>query len=337
MTHLPALAGLVLLTAASGLAGLSLGAFPIPVADAIAGALSPQQGEVLWSIRVPRLLLAGLVGAGMAVSGAALQGLFRNPLADPGLMGISLGAALAVGVLIVFAGSFAGDFFAGYGPLLAFAAAAFAGGVLTCLVIFRIARIGGRVSVSHMLLAGIAVNAIAAAGIGLINYVSDDQQLRTLVFWMMGSLNGAMWPSAVIGAGLIVPGIILLFRQAAALNILQLGEEESRYLGLAPDRIKRRVVTGIALCVGTAVALSGAIGFIGLVVPHLIRLTAGPDHRALLPLSALLGASLLMIADTLARTLVSPAEMPVGILTSLIGGPYFLWLLTRQYRPGITP
>jgi len=317
----------------SFITALSVGAFPVPVFDLLTGNLTGQQQAVLFSIRLPRVFLAGLVGAGLAVCGASLQGLFRNPLADPQLIGVSSGAALAVAVMIVFVSALG---LPALFSIFALSFAAFLGGLATCFIIFKIACISGRVSVAHMLLAGIAISAIAFSGIGFLSYISDDQQLRAITFWTMGSLGGALWPSVAVCALIVVPSCIWLFRQSRALNIMQLGEEESRYLGINPESVKNQIIIAIALCVGACVSVSGIIGFVGLVVPHLIRLSIGPDHRQLLPLSALLGAALLVIADTLSRTIVSPAEMPVGILTALIGGPYFLWLLMRQYNKGLT-
>ena len=325
--------GITLLLACCVLTSLSVGAFSIPFFDILAGSLNDQQEAVLYSIRLPRILLAGLVGAGLAVSGAALQGLFRNPLADPQLIGVSSGAALAVALTIVFIGTIE---LAGFITLFALSGAAFLGGLVTCLLIFKIASISGKISVAHMLLAGIAISAIAFSGIGFLSYISDDQQLRAITFWTMGSLGGALWSQVAICAVFVIPCCFALFRQGQALNILQLGEEESRYLGIEPEKVKNRAILAIALCVGVCVSVSGIIGFVGLVIPHLIRLSIGPDHRHLLPLSALLGAALLVVADTIARTAVAPAEMPVGILTALIGGPYFLWLLTKQYKKGFT-
>ena len=182
-----------------------------------------------------------------------------------------------------------------------------------------------------LLLAGIAINAIAMAGTGFLTYLSDDQQLRALTFWTMGSLGGALWPAVAVVATVVVPAILVLIRNAGEINILLLGEEEARHLGVDSDRLKLIIVLCAAFSVGAAVAVSGIIGFVGLVVPHLIRLTIGPDHRVLIPASAVLGGILLVVADTFARTLVAPAEMPVGILTSMIGGPFFLWLLFKQY------
>lgn len=324
--QLPALALLGILLGLMLLLAALTGAVPISTGALLSGTLSEQQEAVLYSIRLPRILLAALVGAVLAVSGAALQGLFRNPLADPGLIGIASGAALAAAAMIVLTGPLRGVF-----GLYGLAVAAFAGGLLTCLLIFRFARRHGSFSVTCMLLAGIAINALAGAATGFLTYLSDDQQLRTLTFWTMGSLGGALWPMVLVCGSVAVPVLVILIRSARALNVLLLGEDEARHLGVNAEALKRRIVICTALSVGAAVAVSGIIGFVGLVVPHLIRLAIGPDHRILMPASALLGAVLLTGADTLARTLLAPAELPVGILTSLIGGPMFLWLLSRQY------
>ena len=304
----------------------SIGAISVSIPSLLNGDLSEQQEAVLFHIRIPRILLAMLVGAALAVSGAAMQGLFRNPLADPGLIGISSGAALAVAIVIVLAGASAGVL-----GLYGLSIAAFAGGLATSMLIFHFAQLTGTFSVTYMLLAGIAINALAAAGVGFLTYLSDDQQLRSLTFWTMGSLGGALWLAVTVAATVILPAIYFLFRNAREINILLLGEHEARHLGVDSGRLKLVIIVCTALSVGAAVAVSGIIGFIGLVVPHLMRLTIGPDHRLLLPASALFGALLLLIADTVSRTVVSPAEMPVGILTSLIGGPFFLWLLVKQY------
>lgn len=304
---------------------ISIGATSIPVLSIINGELSESQLNVLSVIRLPRVLLACVVGAALAVSGAAMQGLFRNPLADPGLIGISSGAALAVAATIVIIGPVTGLF-----GLYGISVAAFIGGSATALLIFQFAHITGTFSVTYMLLAGIAINALAGAGTGLLTYLSSDEQLRTLTFWTMGSLGGALWPAVIVVMTVIVPSTLLLIKHAKQLNLLLLGEQEAHYLGVNTQRLKMIVIVTTALSVGAAVAVSGIIGFVGLVVPHLIRLSIGPDHRLLIPASALLGAILLVIADTIARTVVAPAEMPVGIITSLIGGPFFLWLLLNN-------
>ena len=303
-----------------------IGAFPIPALSLLQANLSPQEQAVLTSIRLPRVLLAVIVGAALAVSGAALQGLFRNPLADPGLIGISSGAALAVALMIVSIGPLPGIL-----GLYGLSLAAFIGGLITSVIIFRFAGLTGTSSVTYILLAGIAINALASAGTGFLAYLSDDQELRTLTFWTMGSLGGALWPGVLICASLVIPATFMLYRNAQRLNILLLGESEARHLGVDSERLKRNIIICTAISVGAAVAVSGIIGFVGLVIPHLIRLTLGPDHRLLIPASALLGAIILIIADTVSRTLLAPAEIPVGIFTSLIGGPFFLWLLVKQY------
>jgi iron complex transport system permease protein len=304
----------------------SIGPISISLAELLTGTLTNQDIAILWSIRLPRVFLAVIVGASLAVSGAAMQGLFRNPLADPGLIGIASGAALAVSLFIVVGGLFNGTL-----GLYALSIAAFTGGLITCLLIFRFAQLNSEFSVTYMLLAGIAINAIAGAGIGILTFISDDQQIRVITIWMMGSIGGAVWPAVIVATTIIITALFLLITNARALNILLLGEDEAMYLGVDSKRVKRTIIICTALSVGAAVAVSGIIGFIGLVVPHLIRLTIGPDHRLLLPASAVMGGLLLVVADTFARTVMSPAELPVGLITSLIGGPFFLWLLMKQY------
>lgn len=289
--------------------------------------LSQAEQTILYAIRLPRILLAMIVGAALGISGAALQGLFRNPLADPSLIGIASGAALAVALTIVLAGT--GAHILG---LYGLSIVAFAGALLTSWIIFRIATIRGRFSVTHMLLAGIAINALVAAATGFLTYISSDQQLRLFTFWTMGSLDGALWSGVFVAASIVLPVVWILMRNARALNILVLGEEEAHHLGVDSVRLKRVVIVCTALSVGAAVSLCGIIGFVGLVVPHLIRLLCHSDHRMVLPGAAILGALLLVAADTLARIVLLPAEIPVGIVTSLIGAPFFLWLLVRQYR-----
>ena len=324
--QLPALLLLLIVLLITAAAAALIGAFPIPALALLQANLTPQEQAVLSSIRLPRVLLAVIVGAALAVSGAALQGLFRNPLADPGLIGIASGAALAVALMIVIIGPLPGIL-----GLYGLSIAAFMGGLLTSIVIFRFAGLTGASSVTYILLAGIAINALASAGTGFLAYLSDDQELRSLTFWTMGSLGGALWPGVLICASLVIPATFVLYSNAQRLNILLLGESEARHLGVDSERLKRNIIICTAISVGAAVAVSGIIGFVGLVIPHLIRLTLGPDHRLLIPASALLGAIILIIADTVSRTLLAPAEIPVGIFTSLIGGPFFLWLLIKQY------
>lgn len=288
-----------------------------------------QHEAVLMTIRLPRVLLAVLVGGGLAVSGAAMQGLFRNPLADPGLVGVSSGAALAAVAVIVLGATWLPDASRLLGPFT-LPLAAFAGGVGTTLLVYRVARIAGRTVVATLLLTGIAVNALAGAGIGLLTFVATDEALRNITFWSLGSLSGGTWSAVGVVATCIVPAAWLLTRGAAALNVMLLGEMEAGHLGVHVERVKRINVVLVGLTVGAAVAVTGIIGFVGLVVPHLLRLLVGPDHRYVMPGSVLFGAVLLLGADLLARTLVTPAELPIGIVTAALGAPFFLWLLMRQ-------
>ena len=284
---------------------------------------------VVLNIRLPRVLLGLLVGAALAVSGALMQGLFRNPLADPGLVGVSSGAGLAAATTIVL-----GDrFLAGTMMKLPFAAlpvGAFCGGLITTLALYLIATRGGRTSVATMLLAGVALGAMAGALTGLLSFISDDRQLRDLTFWSLGSLGGASWTKLSVVAPIILPLLLLMPLLARGLNGLMLGEAEAYHLGIPVQRIKALAILLVALAVGASVASAGMVGFVGIVVPHLIRLSVGPDHRLLLPLSALGGAMLLVGADIVARLIVVPAELPIGIVTATIGAPFFLWLLLRR-------
>lgn len=285
---------------------------------------------VLLEIRAPRVALGVLVGAGLAITGATIQGLFRNPLADPGLIGVSSGAALAAVTVIVLGATILQGLSTALGaytlPL-----AAFAGSLLVTGLVYRLANIEGRTDIATMLLAGIAINALMGAATGLLTYAANDAQLRTLTFWSMGSLGSATWTQVITSLPLILVPVMILPFFAPALNAVLLGEAEAGHLGFNLERIKLIIIVLVAMIVGTAVALTGVIGFVGLVIPHLLRLAFGPDHRLLLPASALLGASLLLLADLIARTVVTPAELPIGIITAILGGPFFLWLLNR-YR-----
>ncbi|WP_430012753.1 FecCD family ABC transporter permease [Metapseudomonas otitidis] len=330
--------GLSLLLLVALWLSLALGPVSLPL-DATLRALLrlvgvPLDGEgleqaelILAQIRLPRTLLGLAVGAVLAVSGVAMQGLFRNPLADPGLVGVSSGAGLGAAVAIV-GGAALGGLPEALAPYL-LSISAFAGGFLITALVYRLGRRDGQTSVVTMLLAGIALNALAFATIGLFTYLADDATLRTLTFWNLGSLNGAsyarLWPLLVV----VLAVIAWLPRRASALNALLLGESEARHLGFDVERLKGELVFCTALGVGAAVAASGLIGFIGLVVPHLVRLLAGPDHRVLLPASALAGASLILFSDLAARLVLSPAELPIGIVTALVGAPFFLYLLLR--------
>ena len=275
------------------------------------------------------MLLSVVVGAGLAVSGAVMQGLFRNPLADPGLVGVSSGAALGAATAIVLGAALGAPAAGALGPFLV-AAAAFAGGLATTFVVYRIATARGRTSVTTMLLAGIAINALCGAGVGVLVLFADDGQLRDLTFWTLGSLGGATWAALGVAAPLVGAAVVASPWLARALDALLLGEAEARHLGIRTDRVTAVAVTLSALAVAAATAVAGLIGFVGLVAPHLVRLLLGPGHRALLPGSALAGAALLVLADLAARTVLAPAEVPIGIVTAVAGAPFFLALLLRS-------
>lgn len=330
---------LVLLVLAVAVASLGTGAIAIPV-DRVArllwlgragAALDPaltRDAVIVFDLRLPRTLVGLMVGAGLAVAGALLQGLFRNPLADPALVGVSSGSALAAAAVIVLGHRF----MAGPGllPFQVLPAASFVGALAATILLYAIGTRQGRTSIATMLLAGIALAALASAGTGFLAFLSDDRQLRDLSFWTLGSLGGATWTKlAVIGPmiGLVLASVPFLAR---ALNALVLGEAEAFHLGIPVERVKRLAILAVAVSVGAAVATAGLIGFVGLVVPHMVRLVVGPDHRVLLPASALLGGALLVAADMVARIVVAPAELPIGIVTAFIGAPYFLWLLLRR-------
>ncbi|MDN6297189.1 MAG: iron ABC transporter permease [Halomonas sp.] len=334
-----ALAALALVSAATLVLSTTVGPMSIMWQDSLRVLLGlgsagggAHLDTIITSIRLPRAILGMLVGAALAASGAAIQGLFRNPLADPGLIGVSGGAALAAVSVIVLGGTTLGPLIAWMGPY-SLMLAAFAGGFVTTLLVARIAtsRSGGT-STSTLLLGGIAINIITGSGVGLFTYMADDAQLRTLTFWSMGSLGGAMWEVVLAAGSLIVLALVLLPRLARPLNALLLGESEARHLGIDVNRVKYRVMLLSALAVGAAVAAAGMVGFVGLIVPHLVRMTLGPDHRYLLPASALLGGLFLVVADMLARSLIAPAELPIGLLTSMIGGPFFIALILVQGR-----
>lgn len=317
---------------------LALGPVSLPLLDTLRATLRligvPINGDgleqaelILGQIRLPRTLLGLAVGGVLALSGVAMQGLFRNPLADPGLVGVSSGASLGAAIAIVGGSSFGGlpDAF---GPYL-LSICAFLGGLGVTALVYRLGRRNGQTSVAVMLLAGIALTALAGSTVGLFTYLADDATLRTLTFWNLGSLNGAsyarLWPLLFV----TVAVSLWLPRRASALNALLLGESEANHLGINVEGLKRELVFCTALGVGAAVAAAGMIGFVGLVVPHLVRLLAGPDHRVLLPASVLAGAALLLFADLIARLALAPAEMPIGIVTAFLGAPFFLYLLLR--------
>ncbi len=292
---------------------------------------SSLQESTLIDIRLPRIALGLLVGAALGISGASMQGLFRNPLADPSLVGVSSGAALAATTVVIVGDAVSFKLPSIFG-LFAFPLAAFVGALVTTLIIYRLSTIAGQTAVATLLLAGIAINAIAQAFSGFLTFYATDTQIRSLTFWKLGSLGGGNWTSVLTIVPFILVPILLLSRLARPLNALLLGESEAGHLGFDIERVKKTTIVLVALAVGASVAFTGLISFVGLVVPHLLRLVIGPDHRYLLPGSALLGAILLLTADLTARTLVAPAEMPIGVLTAITGAPFFLWLLLRDRK-----
>ncbi|TXN23263.1 iron ABC transporter permease [Methylobacterium sp. WL19] len=333
-------AGLAILVLAVSLLSVGVGAIPIAPARILdvmmQGGADPSLARdslVILNIRLPRTLLGLMVGAGLAVSGALMQGLFRNPLADPALVGVSAGAGLAAACIIVLGDRLLVAFsLPGPLPYAVLPAAAFCGGLTATLGLYLVATRSGRTSVATMLLAGIALGALSGAMTGLLVYASDDRQLRDLTFWSLGSLGGSTWTKVAATAPAILPVLIAVPFLGRGLNALVLGEAEAFHLGIPVERLKRAAILLVAIAVGAGVAAAGVIGFVGLVVPHTLRLMIGPEHRRLLPASALLGGALLVLADVAARLVVAPAELPIGIVTALVGAPVFLWLLLARTR-----
>jgi iron complex transport system permease protein len=292
-------------------------------------ALSARDRIIVYDIRLPRVVLGILIGAALAVSGAVMQGLFRNPLADPGIVGVSAGAGLGAIIIIVLGSTVLGPLMALLG-IYTLPLAAFLGGLATTLILYRVATRHGRTSIATMLLAGIALGAMAGAFSGVLVYIADDRQLRDLTFWGLGSLAGATWTKIAAAGPIIVVALVSAPFMARSLNAMALGEATAHHLGVPVQRFKNIAIVSVAAATGASVAVSGGIGFVGIVVPHLLRLLIGPDHRYLLPASALLGASLLLLADAVSRTIVAPAELPIGIVTAAVGAPFFLWILLRR-------
>ncbi|MDM7941400.1 MAG: iron ABC transporter permease [Hydrogenophaga sp.] len=291
--------------------------------------ITDAQRVVVLNVRLPRVLLALLAGAGLACAGVMMQALFRNPLADPALIGVSAGAALgAVSVIVLGATVLHG--LALVLGVWTLPVAAFLGALATATLVFRLSQRDGVLDATTMLLCGIAINALTGAGIGLLTYLATDEQLRNLTFWSLGSMGGATWSSLLGAAPAIVLMVLVGPWLAHQLNALLLGESEALHLGVAVESLKRTVIALTAASAGAVVAVSGVIGFVGLVAPHMARLLVGPDHRLVLPLASLLGAMVLTAGDMVARTAVRPAELPIGILTAFIGAPFFLWLLRRR-------
>ncbi|EID7698753.1 FecCD family ABC transporter permease [Vibrio parahaemolyticus] len=317
------------------IASITVGPMNISFTDSLRGLigahseLAPHIQLVINEIRLPRTILCMFIGAILAICGVVMQGLFRNPLAEPGIIGVSAGAALGGAfAIVVFA-----EFSQNHPQLMNLAALplfAFLGGALTTVLVYWLGTNKFGTSVTIMLLAGVAVSALSGAAIGFLNFSADDQMLRDLTLWSMGSLAGANWAGIGLASVTLVVLLFWFHKKAMSLNALLLGESEARHLGVPVQKLKRQLILLSAVGVGVTVSICGAIGFIGLVIPHLGRMLAGPDHRTLLPISALLGALLLTCADMIARVLLAPAELPVGIVTALIGAPFFIYLLFQQ-------
>ncbi len=333
------LGGLGIALLVTAVVALTVGAVSIPVSD-VAAILLHQTGlnttspvdevheVVLHSIRIPRILLTILIGAALGISGASLQGLFRNPLVEPGLIGVSGGSAAAVVMCIVFGGALALPVTGWlHDSILSFVA--FAGGLAATLVVLKLSNQFGKTNIAVMVLTGVAMNALAGALIGLAIFYADENQLRTFTFWTLGDLGGASWDKLVIAGPVLLFSSLMLVLHGNALNALALGEAEAFHLGVDTERTKRRIILFSALNAGVSVSMAGMIGFVGLVVPHVIRVSFYADNRMVLPASMLTGALLLLLADLIARTVVSPSELPIGIVTALVGAPFFIFLLLK--------
>ncbi|MEU3752188.1 iron ABC transporter permease [Streptomyces olivoreticuli] len=311
-----------------------LGAYDIPVGDVL-GSLLHRTGlgghaldrvgeSVLWNVRLPRVALALLVGASLGCAGALMQGVFGNPLAEPGVIGISAGAAVGAVASIALGLTFLGNW--------TVAVCAFAGGLVTVLLVYALSRSGGRTEVVTLILTGIAVNAFAGALIGLFLFLADSAQVTQITFWQLGSLAQATWPKVLAVLPCAAVGLAVAPWFARKLDLLALGERPARHLGVDVERLRLVLVLVVALLTAAAVAVAGIVTFVGLLVPHLLRMAAGPGHRFLVPGSALGGALVLVAADLAARTAAQPAELPLGVLTALLGSPFFFWLLRRTRR-----
>lgn len=328
----------VLLLALSFVIGSARGAYAISplqlwnvLLDMLGGSSHPSPEHLVFmNIRLPRLLLGVAAGAALGMSGALMQGLFRNPLADPGLIGVSSGAALAAGMTIVLGSMWFPDMPRTLGSWT-LVLMAFLGSLFVTVLVYALSQQDGTTRVGIMLLAGVAVNALTGAGLGYLTFLATDEQLRNIQFWLLGSLGGARWSAVALVFSIVLAALGAGLTLARPLNAIALGETQAALLGVPVERVKRFAVLVTALAVGAVTATTGIIGFIGLVAPHCVRLVAGPNHRVVLPGSALLGAALVLAADSVARTMVKPAELPLGVLTAFVGVPFFL-LLLRHFK-----
>ncbi len=298
-----------------------------------AQAIDPIHEGLFMQIRLPRVLLCVLVGASLSVSGALMQALFRNPIVEPGLIGTSSGSAFGAALVFVIGKSY----FVSLSPVLGtliLPLSAFIFGLLATWIVYKLSSVVGKVNVATMILVGIAINAIAAGGTGFLSYIARDPQARSITFWNLGTVSGADWPSVLLVCCSSVLAALTALRYSKSLNALLLGEEEAAYLGINTEQLKIRIILINTLLVAIATSVVGVIGFVGLIVPHLLRMFRSADNRFLIIGSAFLGAIVLNAADMLSRILLAPAELPIGIVTAVVGAPVFLWLLTRQGGPG---
>ena len=322
------LLGLILISA------IVFGAVPISLADMKLAIIHWVYGEkpasiyegVFLQIRLPRVILCAITGSILSVSGVLMQGLFRNPIVEPGLIGTSAGAAFGASFVFVFASIFSQETQTLIGPLLV-PLFAFVGAMAATLIVYQLSKQGSHISLTALLLVGIAVNAVALGGTGFMSYLARDPQARSISFWNLGTFSGASWLQCGIVATIAVIGFVISFKDAKKLNAFILGEDEAMYLGIDTKRLKRKIMIINTAMVAVATSFVGVIGFMGLIVPHVMRLIVGSDHRKLLPASMLAGALLLTIADMGARLLLAPSEIPIGIITSLVGAPIYIFLL----------
>lgn len=310
-------------------ASIKMGAVSIPWEDF--RRLEEAQALIIWDLRLPRAMLAFLVGSILALTGVCLQGLLRNPLASPSLLGMTSGAALFAAIVIIAQHSFLAFLNPAWAESI-IAAGAFVGCLLTSLWLYALSRQSGHTNTALLLLAGVAITSLAGAGTGFITFIADDAQLRSITFWNMGSVGTATWSQVLCVGVFSLPAFLILPWMGRALNAMLLGEQEAQFLGFPVEKQKRLILICVSLAVGASVAFTGVIGFVGLVVPHLLRLWLGADHQRLLPASLVFGGCLLLASDIIARTLAAPLELPLGVVTAAIGAPYFLYLLQRSAR-----
>lgn len=290
--------------------------------------LSLSEQYVIWDVRTSRIVMAVLIGSMLAVSGTTLQGMFKNPLATGESIGLTSGATLLAAIAIVL-----GHTFESYLPEIIrnslVGVSAFVGAFLAMVIVYRISTSAGKTNVVMMLLSGVAITSIGFSFVGFLIYISKDEQLRDLTFWNLGSLAGATWTRNIILSIVLLFSYIIILPKGKALNAMLLGEKDAQHLGINVETLKKQIVLITSLMIGTCVAFSGTIGFVGLIVPYILRLLFRSDYHFILPLSAICGSILLLLADTISRTIVAPSELPIGILTSLIGGPIFIAILIK--------